>query len=384
MFQNVRSKIRQYLMGNQWGRWLLVGRQAVYLDHFARMALAVERYRAARDPISLRYRLHRCAHRVEKGLAMPARRRGAGGDAMQELADLLRRWERLESRDHPTYTWGLDVGARYFELLEQDVCAATGSDAAGLKELQQDLQRAWAGIALRPVDARIATPERVPCPLTPADRHAFQRVLHARKSIRKWTSEPVPRTVIEAAIHDALRAPSACNRQPFHVVAVSDRALIVRLTQLLTGGKGFAEDAPLMLALTSDCGAYSGHEQRNLAYIDGGLAAMAFLLSLTTLGYACVSMNWSVEVARDLAARKLLGLRDTEVILFFVGVGKPDPAALVPASVRRPASEALKWIGPELSMEEAATAPVAVPQRAHATAPTQPREVASASRAGVG
>lgn len=48
----------------------------------------------------------------------------------------------------------------------------------------------------------------------------FEEVLRGRRSIRTYLDRPVPRKVIEELIADAIWAPSACNRQLWHFIAV--------------------------------------------------------------------------------------------------------------------------------------------------------------------
>lgn len=43
-----------------------------------------------------------------------------------------------------------------------------------------------------------------------------------RRSVRHFSSDPVPRTLIELAIEAGNSAPSGANRQPWHFVAISD------------------------------------------------------------------------------------------------------------------------------------------------------------------
>jgi len=49
----------------------------------------------------------------------------------------------------------------------------------------------------------------------------FER-MNARRSVRDFSSDPVPRALIEFAIKTASTAPSGANRQPWRFVAVSD------------------------------------------------------------------------------------------------------------------------------------------------------------------
>ena len=51
---------------------------------------------------------------------------------------------------------------------------------------------------------------------------AFYEELDRRRSVRHFSSEPIPRALIELAIRSASTAPSGAHRQPWRFVAVSD------------------------------------------------------------------------------------------------------------------------------------------------------------------
>ncbi len=77
----------------------------------------------------------------------------------------------------------------------------------------------WPGLPALPDEARVARAEA-----------AYLR-LSTRRSCRAFTSAPVPRAVIEAAIRAAGTAPSGANHQPWHfaVVASPDKRHAIRL-----------------------------------------------------------------------------------------------------------------------------------------------------------
>jgi nitroreductase len=68
-------------------------------------------------------------------------------------------------------------------------------------------------------------PPRIPAPDMLARARAFHDEMNARRSVRHFSSDPVPRELIELAIATASTAPSGANRQPWRFVAVSDAAV---------------------------------------------------------------------------------------------------------------------------------------------------------------
>lgn len=53
--------------------------------------------------------------------------------------------------------------------------------------------------------------------------------LFTRRSIRKYTAEPVSREDVRTMLKAAMLSPSAGNRQPWHFVVVDDRATLDRI-----------------------------------------------------------------------------------------------------------------------------------------------------------
>ena len=51
---------------------------------------------------------------------------------------------------------------------------------------------------------------------------AFAETMSRRRTVREYSSEPVPRALIESAIRAAGTSPSGANLQPWHFVAISD------------------------------------------------------------------------------------------------------------------------------------------------------------------
>ena len=48
----------------------------------------------------------------------------------------------------------------------------------------------------------------------------------SRRSIRKYTTEPVPEKLINELLEAAMSAPSSSNGQPWHFVVIDDRRIL--------------------------------------------------------------------------------------------------------------------------------------------------------------
>ncbi|MDY7095664.1 MAG: nitroreductase family protein [Acidobacteriota bacterium] len=69
------------------------------------------------------------------------------------------------------------------------------------------------------------TPPRLPPEEMLRRAEAFYAEMDSRRSVRHFSSDPVPRELIELAIRTASTAPSGAHRQPWRFVAVSDPAI---------------------------------------------------------------------------------------------------------------------------------------------------------------
>lgn len=73
------------------------------------------------------------------------------------------------------------------------------------------------------------SPERVPWPQALPRGEEYLRLMQSRRSVRDFSSEPVPREAIELAVAAANTAPSGAHQQPWTFVATDDAALKHRI-----------------------------------------------------------------------------------------------------------------------------------------------------------
>lgn len=74
-------------------------------------------------------------------------------------------------------------------------------------------------------------PERIPIDKTRTTIDADYQTADARRSVRMFSTDPVPRDIIETAIKIAGTAPSRAHRQPWHFVAIANSDLKAKLRQ---------------------------------------------------------------------------------------------------------------------------------------------------------
>lgn len=209
--------------------------------------------------------------------------------------------------------------------------------------------------------------------ITPEDQMArsteFYEAMRQRRTVREFSSEPVPFTLIENAIKTAATAPSGANQQPWNFVVVQDaevkrqirqaaeaeerefyehRAPSEWLEALAALGtdwhKEFLEIAPyLIVVFRLDYGlspSSSGEEVKTKHYYANesvGLATGFLIASLHMAGL--VTLTHTPSPMGFLS--KILNRPKNEKPFLLVPVGYPAPTAKVPQITKKPLAEVM-------------------------------------------
>lgn len=169
------------------------------------------------------------------------------------------------------------------------------------------------------------------------------RFFRSRRSVRAFNPQAsVEPDLLEMAIELAMTAPSACNRQEWHVYVVTEKGLKERCLALQNGNEGFGADAPVLLIVATDLKAFGPSLERYQHYVDGGIFAGFVTMALHSVGLASCCLNWSQTPGRDMKLRKLLPIVPSHTIITMMAVGYPIEGAFsVCASTRRPAQDVI-------------------------------------------
>ena len=146
--------------------------------------------------------------------------------------------------------------------------------------------------------------------------------IHARKSVRQFTDEPVSQEHIETMLKAAMAAPTAVNYQPWRFVVITERARLDAMAEVLPYAK-MLKQAPLAIVV---CGETTWFEGRENTYWqqDCSAATQNILLAAEALGLGAVwtGVYPNMELARPLA--EFLGLPDTVQPLCCIPIGHHD------------------------------------------------------------
>lgn len=195
----------------------------------------------------------------------------------------------------------------------------------------------------------------------------FYQEMNQRRTVRFFSDEPVPRELIELAIHTAGTAPSGANKQPWKFVVVDDAALkkeirdgaeveeiefyrqratpewLADLVPLGTDWqKPFLEIAPYLIVVFRESyrilpdGSHAKHYYtlESVGIATGLLLAALHHMGLATLTHTPSPMDF---------LNTILNRPDNERPFVLIPVGYPADDATVPNIQRKPLAEIVAW-----------------------------------------
>jgi len=159
---------------------------------------------------------------------------------------------------------------------------------------------------------------------------AVLAVINARRSVRKFTSDPVPREVLEKIVAAGAEAPSGCNMHFKQFMIIDDPAVMDKIRPLSTP----LTTAPAAIVILSEP---KGTKYGEFWIQDASAAMENMLLAAVALGYAACWVEGAIRRRED-ELRKLLGVPDHLRLWSLLPVGKaaespkrppkPDPAEI--------------------------------------------------------
>ena len=194
----------------------------------------------------------------------------------------------------------------------------------------------------------------------------FARIT-ARRSVRHFSSRPVPKAVIEKIILAAASAPSGAHKQPWSFCAISDPSMKVQIRQAAeqeekrnyegrmpeswlkdlepfdtNWEKPMLEIAPWLIVVFKQTFTFGEQEakKKNYYVTESVGIATGFLLGavheagLVALTHTPSPMNF---------LERMLKRPANEKAFLLIPVGHPDPNAMVPDLVRKTAAEVIHW-----------------------------------------
>jgi nitroreductase len=149
----------------------------------------------------------------------------------------------------------------------------------------------------------------------------FLNVIYTRRSVRKFTGEPVKKEDLTEILRAGMSAPSAVNVQPWAFVTVTDRDTLDELCEALPYAKMLDKAGAAIIV----CGLPDKDDTFAKDYwvMDCSLASGNILLAAHAMGYGAVWTAAYVNDERVRTVRKILSIPENIVPLNVIPVGVP-------------------------------------------------------------
>lgn len=145
--------------------------------------------------------------------------------------------------------------------------------------------------------------------------------LFARRSVRRYSDEPVSEQLVQDLLEAGMAAPSACCKDPWRIVVVRQRDRLRELAQGLPHG-GMLEDAALGLIV---CGDMREAHDGQLSYLlqDCSACIENILLAASMLGLGACWLGVHPREDRIDHLRRLLRIPEQIIPVSAIAVGRP-------------------------------------------------------------
>jgi len=155
-------------------------------------------------------------------------------------------------------------------------------------------------------------------------------MLKTRRSVRAYTSAPIPKKTIEDIVDCGRLAPTANNVQPWEFVVVTDSELLRRIGGATDHGK-FISDAPVCVVVLS--------KETKYYLEDGSAATQNILLAAHAHG---LSSCWVAGDKKPFAPEicRLVGAPPGYKLVSLIPIGYPAES---PGKSKRPLADVLHW-----------------------------------------
>ncbi len=142
-------------------------------------------------------------------------------------------------------------------------------------------------------------------------------LLFSRRSVRRFTAEPVNHQEIEALLQAGMAAPSASNVRPWHLVTVTNRSTLAALAEAHPNGKMTAH-AAVAIVVCGDPVASPRYWVQDCSAVTENI-----LLAATALGLGSVWLGCHPNTDREVAIRAALGIPEQIGVLSLIAIGRP-------------------------------------------------------------
>ena len=147
-----------------------------------------------------------------------------------------------------------------------------------------------------------------------------KEVLQKRRSVRKFTREPVPEEAIHELLHAAMSGPSACNRTPWEFFVVTAPDILEKLRK---ASRFTNYQAPLAIIVAGNLSRALPQQLAEYWIQDCSAATENLLLQATDLGLGAVWCGICPQKRAEQRVAEILGLTPKQIPLNIIFLGYP-------------------------------------------------------------
>ena len=279
--------------------------------------------------------IRRDIHRIEKGLIMKNRRANFGQRYLNSLCNNITNVKENNDWNHLEIKWVVDVLDTYFDtvVFDSEIESCFRKIKPVLLELKQKIQFSDLN--------QIHAAESKFKPYTRSKAvdygiiHDMKELFIRRRSVRDFDESLIDAGLVQEIINEAATMPSACNRQPYRFIYLTDRKLSQKMLRLSAGTSGWIENIPSSIVVVGDFAKLNEKRDKNLIFIDSSLAVGGLLISAEAKGVSTCTINWKDDESSHRAAMELLGLKLTERVIMQIAIGVASERHMVPFSQKK-------------------------------------------------
>ncbi len=155
--------------------------------------------------------------------------------------------------------------------------------------------------------------------MTDSQSPGLLKLIKTRRSVRRFTGNPVDENARRELLEAAMQAPSAVNKQPWSFIVVDQRETLDRIAEIHRAAQ-MMRQAPLAIAVCGERGRAHRPEQMDQ---DCSAATENILLAAHALGLGSVWCGIYPNKERVAAFRELLGIPEHITPFAVVAIGEP-------------------------------------------------------------
>jgi len=261
------------------------------------------------DKVHLKYYLTKHYHIIEKGLALPESRLGFGQPKILDIIEKTRKYEKLHGADDLVFSIRKTL-SEYMSLNETKSFEFSEDFKFTMNEFLNYGCISGNG-GLRYIRKKSASNLNL---------QEFNQFTQSRVSVRDFSNESIPDSVLYSIVETAKSAPSVCNRQGWKAHYYSDKVEIREILSYQNGNGGFTHLIDKLIIVTADAKAFTLYES-NQVFIDGGLFSMNLLLAIHAAGLGACPLNTCYPSFLEKKVKRVSAIPDNERLIMMIGIG---------------------------------------------------------------